>query len=290
MRPDACLLLGWRRGCPALSRWIGILHGMSDPHLRSHAGPAVEVLDVAHSYGDRTALDGVSLRLETGTTALIGVNGSGKSTLLSILAGALEPGTGSVRVMGLDPYRSRQRRAALPHIALMPQQAAFPSNMTIREVVGFIGWARGLGRNRARSRADVVIEQVGLSARADEQLKRLSGGMVRRVALAQALVSEPAVLLLDEPSTGLDPEQRRGMVSLIRELGSTVLFSSHVVEDVKDVAQRVLVLEEGRLLFSGTVGELEALAAPTGDASARAGSDIEAGLMKLLADERGRHG
>ena len=98
----------------------------------------------------------------------------------------------------------------------------------------------------------MVIEQVGLSARADEQLKRLSGGMVRRVALAQALVSEPDVLLLDEPSTGLDPEQRRGMVSLIRELGSTVLFSSHVVEDVKDVAQRVLVLEEGRLLFSGT--------------------------------------
>ena len=254
-------------GRPPVSKRMGILHGMNDPDLRSHVGPAVEVLDVAHSYGDRAALDGVSLTLERGTTALIGVNGSGKSTLLSILAGALEPGSGSVRVMGLDPYRFRQRRAALPHVALMPQQAAFPANMTIREVVGFIGWARGLGRNRARSRADVV-----------------------RVALAQALVSEPDVLLLDEPSTGLDPEQRRGMVSLIRELGSTVLFSSHVVEDVKDVAQRVLVLEEGRLLFSGTVGELEALAAPTADGADRAGSDIEAGLMKLLADERGRNG
>ena len=240
-------------GRPPVSKRMGILHGMNDPDLRSHVGPAVEVLDVAHSYGDRAALAGVSLTLERGTTALIGVNGSGKSTLLSILAGALEPGSGSVRVMGLDPYRFRQRRAALPHVALMPQQAAFPANMTIREVVGFIGWARG-------------------------------------VALAQALVSEPDVLLLDEPSTGLDPEQRRGMVSLIRELGSTVLFSSHVVEDVKDVAQRVLVLEEGRLLFSGTVGELEALAAPTADGADRAGSDIEAGLMKLLADERGRNG
>lgn len=223
-----------------------------------------------------------------GTTALIGVNGAGKSTLLSILAGALEPTGGYVRVMGGDPYRHRERRSALGHVALMPQQAAFPANMTVREVVGFIGWARGMDRHRARARADVVIEQVGLSARADEQLKRLSGGMVRRVALAQALVSEPDVLLLDEPSTGLDPEQRRGMVGLIRDLGCTVLFSSHVVEDVKDVAQRVLVLEEGNLLFSGTVAQLEAMAAPS-TMRPGGGSAIEAGLMKVLADERGRH-
>lgn len=218
---------------------------------------------------------------------MIGVNGAGKSTLLSILAGALRPGSGGVQVLGLDPFRASQRRAVLPHVALMPQQASFPANMTIREVVGFIGWARGMSTRGARERADVVIGQVGLTARAGEQVKGLSGGMVRRVALAQALVSEPDVLLLDEPSTGLDPEQRRTMVTLIKDIDCTVLFSSHVVEDVKDVAQRVLVLEEGTVLFDGTVGELEAVA-PGGDGTGRAGSDIEAGFMKLVADERGR--
>jgi ABC-2 type transport system ATP-binding protein len=161
--------------------------------------------------------------------------------------------------------------------------------MTVREVVQFIGWARGLSSGRARERADQVIEQVGLTARAHEQTKRLSGGMTRRVALAQALVSEPEVLLLDEPSTGLDPEQRRAMVDLVKGLHTTVLFSSHIVEDVKDVAQRVLVLEDGRLLFDGSVAELEAMAPPPTD-EARVGSRVEAGFMKLVAADRGRRG
>jgi len=247
----------------------------------------VETVGIGHSYSGRVALADVTFSLSPGTTALVGVNGAGKSTLLRIIAGALKPGAGSIRLLDRDPYRLRERRTALRHVALMPQLAVFPPNMTVVEVVSFIGWMRGLKAHRASDRAMRVIEQVGLGDRAHEKVKALSGGMVRRVALAQALVSEPDVLLLDEPSTGLDPEQRRIMVRLIQGLETTVLFSSHVIEDVADVADRVLVLEEGRLVFDDNLSALEAMGAQATSSAEGQSSGIEAGFLRVVSRNRG---
>ena len=248
---------------------------------------AVEAGAVGHAYGGRVALADVTFSLSPGTTALVGVNGAGKSTLLRVMGGGLKPDSGSIRILGEDPYRLRERAAALRDVALMPQTAVFPANMTVVEVVSFIGWLRGLKAHRATQRAIRVVEQVGLGDRAHDKIKQLSGGMVRRVALAQALVSEPDVLLLDEPSTGLDPEQRRIMVRLIKNLDATVLFSSHVIEDVQDVADRVLVLEEGRLVFDDQLSALEAIGAQATSGSEGQASGIEAGFLRVVSRNRG---
>ena len=239
----------------------------------------MQVQDVTHAYGRVTALSEVSFTLGRGVTALLGVNGAGKSTLLSCAAGILEPTSGSVAVGGRDLYARATRREALPLVALMPQGASFPGRLTPREVVSYLAWLKGLPTRKAQSRADECLAAVGLADVAARRLSTLSGGMVRRVAFAQALASEPKVLLLDEPTTGLDPAQRRAMVELIRGLDCTVLLSSHVVEDVADLAGDVLVIHAGRLRFSGTVADLADLA-PAGSRR----SAIESGFFRVIEE------
>ena len=237
---------------------------------------------LSHRYGAVDALIDVSFSLGRETTALVGVNGAGKSTLMRILAGIQCPGSGAVSVAGDDLYGRRSRGRALQGISLMPQLTTFPGNMTVHEVVSYIGWMRGLSRGDAVARAGVVLEEVALGDRAHRRMSSLSGGMIRRVALAQALVGRPEVLLLDEPSTGLDPEQRRIMVNLLRQRQGAVLFSSHVMEDVADVATRVLVLDGGSLLFDGGPDELSRIGAA--EATAAPGrSSLENGFVSLLA-------
>jgi ABC-2 type transport system ATP-binding protein len=245
---------------------------------------SLTVADLGHRYKEQLALEGVSFGLSGGVTALLGVNGAGKTTLLTALAGGRAPTTGSVRLQGNDPYDRRQRSAALRSVALMPQTATFPVNMTALEVVEYLAWTRGVASHEAPRRAKEALETVRLGDRASTKVRALSGGMKRRVALAQAIASRPEVLLLDEPSTGLDPAQRRTMVELIAELETTVLLSSHVMEDVTDVAQRVLVLNGGRLAFDGTVAELQAQAPERTDPSKAA----EAGFLRIVVDRPGR--
>lgn len=208
---------------------------------------------------------------------MVGANGAGKSTLMSIAAGALRPSSGAVRLAGLDPYGG-QRAEALRQVALMPQLLTMPKNMTAIDVVRYLTWMRGIGVSESRKLADEALEQVGLAPRAKIKVGKLSGGMQRRVALAQALAAGADVVLLDEPSTGLDPKQRRVMVDLISALEGTVLLSSHVMEDVVEVAERVIVLDAGRVVFQGSVSELCALA-PLGTASHRA---AEAAFIRLI--------
>jgi ABC-2 type transport system ATP-binding protein len=247
----------------------------------SAAASSITVERVIHRYGKEIALDGVSLALSAGVTALVGVNGAGKSTLLTTMAGAMQPTSGRVRVNGLDPY-GRERRRALGSVALMPQSGTLPRRMTALDVVEYLAWMRGAQPRRARSLARDALASVGLAARERHRVGQLSGGMLRRVLLAQALASDASVLLLDEPSTGLDPEQRRVMVDLIKGLELTVLMSSHVLEDVVDTASRVVVLDEGRIAFDGSVEALSAHA-PHGTDPVRA---PEAGFLAVLAAAR----
>jgi ABC-2 type transport system ATP-binding protein len=237
--------------------------------------------DLNHEYGSDRVLDGVSFSLGLGVTALVGINGAGKSTLMAAISGALRPTSGRLSITGLNPY-SRERSRALRRVSLMPQSASFPKNMTALEVVEYLAWMNGLPGRRARARAAEAIDQVGLSARANSKVGQLSGGMLRRVALAQAVACDADVIVLDEPSTGLDPEQRRTMVTLIAGLERTVLMSSHVLEDVVDVAERVLVLHDGGLAFDGSVAGLRSLA-PAGTDPAKS---AEVGFLQLISSRR----
>ena len=211
---------------------------------------------VGHTYGGGLpALDGVDVAVPPGITALVGVNGAGKSTLMAILAGALKPSRGEVIAGAVDLY-GWGRADALRRIALMPQSLTLPGNLTTSEALSVIASARGVTRRRIPQAVAEALEAVQLSARADDRVRSLSGGMKRRLCLAQALVSDPIVLLLDEPTTGLDPEQRRAMIDLVAGLRANVLMSSHIMEDVAEVAQRVVVLDAGRVAFAGSMGQM----------------------------------
>ncbi len=250
---------------------------------------ALEARHLSHTYAraDRPALADVTFDMTSGVTALVGVNGAGKSTLLRARAGWQRPQQGAVLIDGLDPYRLRQRKRALTAVSLMPQMVRLPPNMTVLEVVTCVGWLKGTRWSRASRLGKDAIEAVGLSQQVTTPIRKLSGGMVRRVALAQALATSPDVLLLDEPSTGLDPEQRRTMIELVGTIRSTVLFSSHVMEDVEDVAERVIVLDDGQIVYDGTLAGLRERGGEGREGGGR-GSLAEAGFLGLLGERRAR--
>ena len=214
----------------------------------------LEVQDLSHSYG-RTirALQGLSLTLRPGVTGVVGVNGAGKTTFIRVVSGGLRPTSGHVRVAGHDLYKRRERASALRSVAWMPQAAAYPKGMSVVEFVAYLTWLRGHSFKEANDRARAALAGVRLEPVAVQKLGSLSGGMIRRMWLAQALAAQSELLLLDEPSTGLDPKQRAVMVDLIREQarrdGSIVVMSSHIVEDVIDLADHVVVLDRGRVLY-----------------------------------------
>lgn len=199
----------------------------------------------------------LSLSIGSGITGLLGVNGAGKSTLLTILSGALRPTAGRVALGDVDLY-GKEHRTLLREIAMMPQELKVPPGTRLGDATRFLAWARGVPPREADARARTALAQVGLDDRADHRLSRLSGGMRRRFALAQAIVASPRVLLLDEPTTGLDPQQRVVLRDLITGLDGveSVVLSSHVIEDIEASCDRVIVLHQGAILFHGTLAEL----------------------------------
>jgi ABC-2 type transport system ATP-binding protein len=197
----------------------------------------------------------VTLELMPGTTGLLGVNGAGKTTLIRLALGELAPTAGEV---------SRSAGGERVPIGYCPQDARFPGGYRVREVFEYLAWLRRVPRARRPAEVARCLAVAGLEGRADHRVRSLSGGMSRRVAIAQAFIGDPAVVLLDEPTTGLDPEQRVRCRDVIRDVArdSTVLLSSHLIEDVATLATRVLVLDEGRLVRDVTERELSGLGAP----------------------------
>jgi ABC-2 type transport system ATP-binding protein len=245
---------------------------------------AIDLDRVGRRYGDREALAGVSLTISAGVTALVGVNGAGKTTLLSVASGGLRPTSGTVRLDGTDLYDRRARKGVLRRVALMPQDFGYLASFRVHDFITYLGWMRGLSWRTARRSTSAVLEQVGLGARARSRVGELSGGMLRRVALAQAIVGSPDVLLLDEPTTGLDPEQRVIIRALIGEIATdrAVIMSSHLLEDVESLASRVLVLHEGSIRFDGSIAALRALS-PFADEPHAA----ESAFLSLISMNRG---
>ncbi|WP_150252610.1 ABC transporter ATP-binding protein [Nocardiopsis deserti] len=216
---------------------------------------AASVRGLVHRYGTRTALAGVDLDLGPGVTGLLGRNGAGKTTLLRCLATDLEADDGELRVFGYDPARAAERTEIRRDLGYLPQNPEFYPYFTAFGLLDYMAVLKELGGRRARhDEVRRVLERVGLHDRRHSRVRRLSGGMRQRLGLASALLGDPGVLLLDEPTIGLDPEQRIRFRGLVSELAvrSTVVLSTHQIEDVAALCQRVVCLDRGRVVFDGT--------------------------------------
>ncbi len=218
--------------------------------------------DVTKRYGRTEALAPTSLDLHPGVIGLLGPNGAGKSTFLALLATAMPPSAGRIIVAGHDVTGSpAQRTEARRRIGYLPQEVGFPRNTT---AFGFLDYLAVLKEWRdTRRRHDEIrrcLDLVNLGERGRVKVSRLSGGERRRLALAQALIGSPEVLVLDEPTTGLDPEQRASLRNLISGLAGTVLVATHQTEDVSALCDRVLVIDAGVVRFDGSVEALLATA------------------------------
>jgi ABC-2 type transport system ATP-binding protein len=218
---------------------------------------------VSKSYGRTVALHPTTLELNPGVVGLLGPNGAGKTTMLRLLSTILAPDAGTVTVNGHDVTGTHaERTEARRRIGYLPQEVVFPRGMT---AFGFLDYIAVLKewRDTARRHEEVrrVLALVDLADRGRSKVKALSGGQRRRLAIAQALLGSPELLILDEPTTGLDPEQRASLRGLLSGLPGTVLISTHQTEDVAALCDRVIVLDAGLVRFDGTVPELLATAA-----------------------------
>jgi ABC-2 type transport system ATP-binding protein len=218
----------------------------------------LEVLDLAKQYGDTAALAGVRFAVHEGEVfGLLGPNGAGKTTLLSIVSCLLEPTSGEVRLRG-RPLRPDDR-AARRQIGVVPQELAVYGELTARENLLFFGELYGLRGPDLRRRADEVLAAVGLEDRADGRVSAFSGGMKRRLNLGVALVHGPRLLLLDEPTVGVDPQSRNHIFEEVRRLnaaGLTVVYTSHYMEEVQALCGRIGIMDRGRLVACDTLAGL----------------------------------
>ncbi|GIH71151.1 ABC transporter ATP-binding protein [Sphaerimonospora thailandensis] len=224
----------------------------------------VEVRGLAKRFGRTTVLDNVDLRVGPGVTGLLGPNGAGKTTLLRCLATTLAPDAGEISAFGLDPARHEQRTALRRRLGYLPQDPGFYPHFTVFELLDYVAILKELtDRSRRHREIRRVLAEVELADRARTKVRKLSGGMKQRLALAQTLIADPDLLVLDEPTVGLDPEQRMRFRALASRLGEsrTVLLSTHQTEDVAALCERVIVLTAGRVVFDGTPEELAGVAA-----------------------------
>jgi ABC-2 type transport system ATP-binding protein len=221
---------------------------------------AIVVEDVRKRYGEKAALDGLNLRVGRGTVhGLLGPNGSGKTTAVRILTTLLRPDAGRVQVAGCDVLRQAARVRG--RIGLLGQHAALDEELGGRQNLEMFGRLHHLGARRARVRADELLDRFGLTDTGGKQVKRYSGGMRRRLDLAASLITEPEVLFLDEPTTGLDPRGRAEVWASVRSLvggGTTVLLTTQYLEEADQLADRISVVDRGRVIADGTADELKA--------------------------------
>ncbi|GGT17282.1 ABC transporter ATP-binding protein [Nonomuraea spiralis] len=223
----------------------------------------IQIKKLTKTYGAKRALDDLDLTLGTGVTGLLGPNGAGKTTLLRCLATTLAPDGGAVDAFGLDPADRAQRTALRRRLGYLPQNPGSYPHFTAFDLVDYVAILKEL-TDRKHRHAEVrrVLAEVDLTDQARTKVRKLSGGMRQRLALAQALLGEPDVLILDEPTVGLDPEQRMAFRALVSRLGQsrTVVLSTHQTEDVAALCERVVVMRGGRAVFDGTPRELAAVA------------------------------
>ena len=244
----------------------------------------VEVRGLVRTFRRTRAVAGVDLSIGPGVFGLLGPNGAGKTTLLRTLATVSRPDSGAVTLLGRDPADHRQRREIRRRLGYLPQTLSYYPAFTVDEFVEYFALLKEMPREQVPGAVTRAIDRVGLAGRARSRLRTLSGGMLRRAGIAQAIVNDPQLLLLDEPTAGLDPEQRVEFRALLREIGtrSTVVVSTHLVEDVGAACTQVALMLAGRVVFTGTPGELVARGVGHGAGDA----PLERGYSAILAGAR----
>jgi ABC-2 type transport system ATP-binding protein len=215
---------------------------------------AISIKNLVKRYDDVTAVDGLSFDVEEGEIfGLLGPNGAGKSTTINILSGLLEPTSGSATVLGFDVQREPGK--VKERIGVCPQEPAFFPYLTGRENIELMGNLQGMQKEKLRERTDWLLDQVGLGATSSRRAGKYSGGMVRRTSLAMALVHDPEVAFLDEPTVGLDPQSRRatwGLIEDLKERGRTVILTTHYIEEAEALSDRVGIIDHGKLIALDT--------------------------------------
>lgn len=213
----------------------------------------IQINQVSKAYGSITALDSIDLRIEEGSCyGLLGPNGAGKSTLMKIIVGVLISYDGDVRI---GSYTSRQDRNRINRMmGYVPQDICLEETLSARDNLQLFGKLYGLSGKQLQERIRNVLEKIGLSERAGDKVQSYSGGMKRRLNIGCALLHEPSVIVLDEPTVGIDPQSRNAIFSLVRELqsaGSTLIYSSHYMEEVEQLCDHVGLIDQGKLVENG---------------------------------------
>ncbi|WP_405575833.1 ATP-binding cassette domain-containing protein [Streptomyces sp. NBC_01167] len=226
-------------------------------------------------------LDALTMEFPTGCTVLLGPNGAGKSTLLSLGASSLVPAAGRVTLGRLDSTSRRSQRSYRQKVGWLPQHVKPIPSLTVREQAAYVGWLKGLSRSKAWEESARALERVRLTDLGHRNSHELSGGQLRRLGIPQTLVHSAEVVLLDEPTAGLDPVQRAVFRDLLSELADSVHFivSTHQTEDLADIYDTVVVFDHGRHVFQGSAPEFFALA-PTGTATERQAETAYRGLVR----------
>jgi len=222
----------------------------------------IQVEDLQKSYGSLRAVDGISLEVPEGELfGFLGPNGAGKTTTLSMISGLLKPDHGRVSIAQIDVWSSP--KAAKRLLGLVPQDLALYEELSARENLMFWGSLFDLPRSQLKANIDLWLDRVGLKDRAKEPVSKFSGGMKRRLNLAIGLVHNPRVVLLDEPTVGIDPQARKNILDIVRDIakeGTTILFTTHHLEEAESLCDRIAIMDHGRILETGSVEELAKVA------------------------------
>ena len=246
----------------------------------------IRVKDLQKSYGDLRAVDGISFEVPEGEMlGFLGPNGAGKTTTLSMISGLLKPDRGRVSIGEIDVWHSPKEAKRI--LGLVPQDLALYEELTARENLMFWGSLFHLPRPELKANIELWLDRVGLKGRGREAVSKFSGGMKRRLNLAIGLVHNPKVVLLDEPTVGIDPQARKNILDIIREIvkeGSTILFTTHHLEEAEALCDRIAIIDHGKILETGSVEEL-AKVVGDGDIVSINGSFTAVQLKSILENE-----